>query len=118
MSATALLTALEAADARLTLAEDVLRYQARSRGRIAPSRDRTVANNSALLAESEHCMITILVVEPANSDRDEYERPRARWWLARRSDCAGTSSSTAAAGRRSASRHRSFNVAARHAWRR
>ena len=80
MSAAALLTDLEAAGVRLSLAGDDLRCQTRYGVSIAPYREQIAAHKSALLAELLKARIIAAVdVEPADFDRAEYERLWALW---------------------------------------
>lgn len=80
MSAAALLSELEAAGVRLSLAGNALRFQTQPGVSIAPYREQIAAHKPAFLAELLKARIIAAVnVEPANFDRAEYDRLWILW---------------------------------------
>jgi hypothetical protein len=80
VSAAGLLTELEAAGVRLTLAGDGLRFQTRPGVSIAPYRERITARKPALLVELlQRRIVAAVDVAPADFDRGEYDRLWTRW---------------------------------------
>ena len=80
MTTAALLSELDAAGIRLSLAGDALRFQTRPGVRIAPYREQIAAHKPALLAELLKArIIEAVTVEPADFDRAEFDRLWTRW---------------------------------------
>jgi hypothetical protein len=80
VSATDLLTDLEAAGVRLSLAGDDLRYQTRPGVSIAPHTERITMHKRALCRELlQRQIIAVLDVEPAHFNREEYDRLCVLW---------------------------------------
>jgi hypothetical protein len=83
VSAAALLSELEAAGVRLSLAGDALRYQTRPGVRIAPYRERISTSKPALIAllRLQDQIVTAATAAQAAFDRQYYDDLWCRWYV-------------------------------------